>query len=437
MQVLNTQTLDSIFNKTESRINDLHIYRQLLISIKSFEDFSFNKIKFTQFFFDIEDDLRESLNNTKSSYLSLKEIRDQLEITKNKNNLIEIKYKNADKYICELQEHIKDYLEQINFLENLKFSNEKLIKEHENKIKDLQHNLKISLIENSSDHKESRHKEGSNIPNTTSNLNYNNPTHTKAYNERIEKEEYKKTENSNYINSVPNTNVITSELNTINLNNNLNCIPIKKNLYKGNDESLNTSTISKIKDKISSNNQYNDIMSEREYSKKLIDDYLKDTLNLNYNNYFKEENKILAYEDNKNHVLPSNKNHETFTNFEKENILNNYNNDLKNNEQEELCKFSNYSNISKPELDENNNKNIQDNSKKNSFKLYNINENNSNNNYENVKNTYQIKGNENILKEKETFNNNNQNNFYPSKINFLFEKNLKLIYKINSRKQPK
>ena len=74
MQVLKTETLNTLYDKTESRIKDLHSYRQLLISIKTFEDFSLYKLKFTQFFFDIEDDLRESLQNSKCAYIEIKEL---------------------------------------------------------------------------------------------------------------------------------------------------------------------------------------------------------------------------------------------------------------------------------------------------------------------------------------------------------------------------
>ncbi len=143
MQALKTEILNELYNRTESRIKDLHSLRQLLIAIKSFEEFSQHKITFTQFLFDIEDELREALQNAKSAYIEIKELKDQLELSKQRFGILENKHSNAESYVKELKANIKECLEQMQFQDSLRISREKYVGELENKIKYLELENKI------------------------------------------------------------------------------------------------------------------------------------------------------------------------------------------------------------------------------------------------------------------------------------------------------
>jgi len=300
MQVFKKETLNSLYDKTESRIKDLHSFRQLLISIKNFDDFGFNKLKFTQFFFDIEDDLRELLQNTKSAYVQIKELEDRLELFINRFEIVESKYKNSDQYVKELKYNIKECFEHIKFQDNLKLNSDKYIIELEKKIKILENEIKILKTDNLEKSKDLT-REVCNILNTQENLNRNSVLYSNSNKliptniinqvnnnsntlktitqENFDREEIKKTDFSNPLSTIPNSTNIN------NLNSNLN------NNNKHNEavrESMDSSTIYKIKEKLDTY-QYNDMMTERENSKKLINDFIRESLNFNYN----DNNRIL------------------------------------------------------------------------------------------------------------------------------------------------
>lgn len=418
MQVLKTEVLNELYDRTESRIKDLHSFRQLLISIKSFEEFSFHKIKFTQFFFDIEDEMREALQNQKSAYIEIKELKDQMDLFKQRYAILETKQIDNDTYIKQLKENIKECLEQLKIRDTVKINDEKYTCKLENQIKNLQLENKMLKSENYEKNKELNSYDFSsgslNINNNASstqdyskrnvnniktidhnNKNNNNKIKIESNNvETIlkqenskpqnfqlhEKEEIKKINSANPLNS--NNNLINNNYKNqiynnyqdqsniennrnqdnayYNISNTNNALKSESssninNLNKSNEaaeDSMDNSFLYKIKDKLNYS-QYNEIITERENSKKLINDFIKESLSFNYNN-----NNINNYNINN----PENLNNLNFSPNQKLNY--NYDKDLID-EEKKLLTFGK----------EEENKNNANNKNENKFNL------NKNNNY--------------------------------------------------------
>ena len=333
MQVLKTEVLNELYERTELRINNLHSFRQLLKSTKSFEEFIQHKIKFTQFFFDIEDELREALQSQKSAYVEIKELKDQLDLSRQRYGILETNHADTGNYIKSLKENIKECLEQLKFQDSLTTNNEKCISEFEKKIKNLELENKILKNENSEKKRELAREYGGN-PNAAAQDNFNlimqnsksknseNTYVNNIYNfensERIEKQEASnplnfeknqkekkfefakpisgnfenniiKSENLNYFNKKIIDNDAYS-INSIDYNHNAGKTDANSAIdYVGKsknnevaEDSLDSSFLYKIKEKLNYS-QYNDIISERENSKKLINDFIKDSLSFKYN----------------------------------------------------------------------------------------------------------------------------------------------------------
>lgn len=391
MQNLQKDSLNIEFEKRESIIKELHNNRQLLISIKTFDDFSLHKIKFTQFFFDIEDELRESLQNARNSFIEIKELKDQIELFKQRHHILENKYSNSENYIRELKLNVKECLEQIKFQESFQLKKENYITELEEKIKVYKQGLKMNnfkyndqkFLSSNTDSNELAYNDLYNknlIMKDKINNNLNNDINQKtlliksAKNEILENEEFKKNELLNSIVTNPSNHNIEdkgSNFAKININENyddIHTITLKQNIkkfdnagLKSNDieeESFDSSMIYKIKEKLNYS-QYNEIISERENSKKLINDYIKDSLifnnnknnipsknditfnlnlknssNLNYaaNNNFHSDEKIITFgrqEENKIHLYNynlSNISNNKITDNDSNAIVNDFNN---------------------------------------------------------------------------------------------------------------
>jgi len=331
MQVLKTEVLNELYERTESRIKDVHYLRQLLIAVKSFEEFSQQKIKFTQFFFDIEDELREALQNAKSAYIEIKELKDNLELSRQRYAIFENKSSNMEAYVKELKGNIRECLEQMKFQDTLRLNNLKYIGELEKKILNLEqenktmkkgnhektvnngnnsNNISYNSISASNAILISQNNLNNNLrskstkSNISNDINYNNnsavinlndicientknsdfernskqESGSKPYNKEmlLEKEEIKKSDFSNFtkrdFNSDPPINTTTTNDFEQNINN-----------QAAAEASLDSSFLYKIREKLDYS-QYNDIITERENSKKLINDFIKDSLNFNYNN---------------------------------------------------------------------------------------------------------------------------------------------------------
>lgn len=422
MQVLKTEILNELYDRTESRIKDLHSLRQLLIAIKSFEEFSQHKITFTQFLFDIEDELREALQNAKSAYIEIKELKDQLELSKQRFGILENKNSNAEGYSKELKTNIKECLDQMKFQDSLRISMEKYVGELENKIKNLQLENKILKSENfersgnSYDCKDDLNKNDFCNNNENYKINkcdYNNNDCGKskkiefnvnlkqenskpsANYETLEKEEIKKTDFSsninlisdyaNYNNAQKNENLSSHSKNNTsnnakmdyNYNKNAAANDISKNKSNNepSEESMDNSFLYKVKEKLNYS-QYNDILSERENSKKLINDFIKDSLSFNYNN----NNNISEnynFSPTKQNLLYNYDNSSLLNNKNANNNNRNNNNDNElaaNSENKKLITFGRNEENKNHASDNNYNNNIN-----NSYKdLNNLNQNQSN-----------------------------------------------------------
>lgn len=303
MQVLKTETLNSLYENTDARINELNSFRQLLISIKCFEDFNIYKLKFTQLLFDIEDDFRDSLQNIKSAYVENKELRDQLEFFSHKYAILESKLKNSDGLIKELKENVKECLEQIKIHDTLKLNSDKNISELEFKIKSLENEIKILKTDNIEKNSHYSKENNLNLKDVISKsyeslnkINANNALESDFVNRMFNNfNSIKLLKNDAF--TIEKTGNKQIELNDSNhkqqkkadLPQNMSrcnkIIDSNKPCNKGtiknelSENSKNATALMNAKDNLP-NYKYNDIISEREISKKLINDYVKDGLNL-------------------------------------------------------------------------------------------------------------------------------------------------------------
>jgi hypothetical protein len=375
MQVLKTETLNSIFDRTEIRIKELHSFRQSLIHINSNEDFSSLKLKFTQFFFDIEDDLRESFQSHKSAYLEIKELKDNLKVIVNRYEALESKSKNFEQYNKELKSNMKDYLEQMKLKEEKINEFERKIKNLESEIRALKalnfaerenknalnNSLNINLTEGNLPNSKTKPKIfHENIKNYNSDI-YNNNINTQNHNQYQDQNlinnnnnnyrlyqitqftDVSNNNNNNFLNenkrNLTENNINSTSNNDNNLRkSNLENFENMINNNKKNNESHiddnncnnnknNDSSIIKIKQKLN-NYQVGEILSERENSKKFINDYIKNKLNFNYNytdddfsNYNKIHNNINLNNEGENNNKFDKKNLFIYeNNFENENF---------------------------------------------------------------------------------------------------------------------
>ena len=127
--------LNHFTEKVELILREVHINRQNLITINTIDEFISNKIKFTQFFFDIEDYLREFLQKLNISYINNKESSDKNDLLTNKLRNLENKILNTDKINEDYKQNTNNLLNQINFLNEKQFKNENYIFKLEEKIK--------------------------------------------------------------------------------------------------------------------------------------------------------------------------------------------------------------------------------------------------------------------------------------------------------------
>jgi len=120
----NNQFLNSISEKVESRIKDLHYTRQMIIGINSIEEFILSKIKLSQFCFDIEDDFREILQKYKSLFISCKELQEKNHLLVNTIRSFEFKNLNLEKIQADFKQSINDLVAQTGFLKEKLIKNE-------------------------------------------------------------------------------------------------------------------------------------------------------------------------------------------------------------------------------------------------------------------------------------------------------------------------
>jgi len=137
----NSHLLNSFSEKVDTRIKELHRNRQILIGINSIEEFVLSKIKLTQFYFDIEDDLREMLQKYKSLFINCKELQEKNHSLSSTLRNFEIKNLNLEKIQNDFKQNINDLVSQIGFLKEKQLNSEDYIAYLEEKVRITERNL--------------------------------------------------------------------------------------------------------------------------------------------------------------------------------------------------------------------------------------------------------------------------------------------------------
>ena len=232
MQNIKNFNFSSITNSIENRLKNLNLNRQIFNNIKTIEDFFQIKLKFSQFLFDLDEDIREILQNFKTTDIQIKELKDQIDFLNQKYNNLENKLTNSETYNIELKNNNKDFFSQINCLNENLLNYENHIKKLENKNKTLEdsknidfNNDNLILIENNTNN----NSFFSPIPNKERDINF---LGNKLNSKNIE------------------TKNPVNKINSINRNeSNINVDTNKKGIYKNSNEELYL--------KIGSKNEYN------------------------------------------------------------------------------------------------------------------------------------------------------------------------------------
>lgn len=137
----NSHLLNNFSEKVESRIKELHHNRQTIIGINTIEEFVLSKIKLTQFYFDIEDDLREMLQKYKSLFINCKELQEKNHLLASTIRNFEIKNSNLHKIQNDFKKNINDLVSQIGFLKEKQINTEDYISYLEDKVRLTERNL--------------------------------------------------------------------------------------------------------------------------------------------------------------------------------------------------------------------------------------------------------------------------------------------------------
>ena len=130
MQTPQTDSINELTSTSivlETRLKELNKARQMMYNITSYEEFKNFKLKIFQIFFDLDQEIRETLQNIKSAQLQNKEISNEKEFFFMKMNNLENKFLNSENYISELKQNNKELVNQINFQQEKMINDENLI----------------------------------------------------------------------------------------------------------------------------------------------------------------------------------------------------------------------------------------------------------------------------------------------------------------------
>lgn len=136
--------LNFFSEKIEGRIRDLHCNRQIIISINNIEEFILYKMKLTQFFFDLEDELRDLIQKYKSLFLNNKGLTEKNNLLCSSLRSLEAKDLTNHRLLDEYRLNINDLLNQIGNLKEKHYDYEYIIKSLEEKHRILEKNLSHS-----------------------------------------------------------------------------------------------------------------------------------------------------------------------------------------------------------------------------------------------------------------------------------------------------
>ncbi len=275
MHNLEKENCNKSYGKIELRIKDLHFFRKLLLSLKNFEDFTLQKLRFGQFLIEIEIHLKEILENEMLRNIQIRELKNQIELYNEKFYILENKLRSDEIHNGELKKKLKECLEIIKCLDNLKLNNENKISDLENKVRDLEQE---SLVK--------KEDQIENISILEKKLNEIKIESSKDINlDRINSQKFniEMIENEDIINKSQILKDITKLFNYNDQNTNKSFSYFNKTKNNSiTEESIDYLKNNKIKDK-NIFYHYNEIISQRENYKKMIDKYIKDSLCLNYN----------------------------------------------------------------------------------------------------------------------------------------------------------
>jgi len=138
MQTPITNSLNELTSTStvlETRLKELNKARQMINNIKSVEEFMNFKLKISQSFFDLDQVIRETLQNIKNAELQNKEIANEKEFFSMKMNNLESKILNGENFISELKQNNRELVNQINFQQEKLINNENLIMQMQAKLK--------------------------------------------------------------------------------------------------------------------------------------------------------------------------------------------------------------------------------------------------------------------------------------------------------------
>lgn len=130
MQTPKTDSINELTSTSvtlETRLKELNKARQIINNVHSLEEFMNFKLKISQIFFDLDQEIRETLQNIKNAQLQNKEIANEREFITMKINNLESKLMNSENFISELKQNNKELVNQINFQQEKIINNESLI----------------------------------------------------------------------------------------------------------------------------------------------------------------------------------------------------------------------------------------------------------------------------------------------------------------------
>ena len=116
-----------ITTQLEVKIKEINETRQTINKIKSLEDFYAFRLKISQSFFELDQEIREILQNIKDFRLQMKELISEKQFSDLKYKNLEDKYLNSVKYIEELKKNNRELVYQINLQQEEIFKNENLV----------------------------------------------------------------------------------------------------------------------------------------------------------------------------------------------------------------------------------------------------------------------------------------------------------------------
>jgi len=279
-------------NILENRLIEINKTRQSINNIKSLEDFLNYRLKLSQLLLDMDQEIRETLQNLKTAHLLNRELINEQEFFNQKYSNLENKFFVSENYIVELKQSNKELVNQINSQQEMIMNFEKIINTLEAKVKNYEevekYNYQDSKIDKKDNYNEIK-KQHSNYHSDffmSNNKNNNNEIYLINEKNLIEKNRTNKNKEADKIEKIEFSNskkdIIKSHFNkstikNINTNGSINNSEFKKNF----DNSL----------KYNHENSDQSLINDKKIDK-------ENTTKSNYSNIKDPENTDLYMEEN-------------------------------------------------------------------------------------------------------------------------------------------